>query len=257
MPINVHAMAKDIPLVYLYNYAYTFDRLAVEVLYGANNLLGDAIIASLCVKDSNTNLFTADDMSSRDKFTKLLINPYTAAKITDNDIVEIFQGDMDSPLGRPKFLSDELFNKSLFGNLYGNTIPNNMLRYNRPQFKRNGPKFELKSTNGRKLVNVPFDTATPPAPKRDALAVINPTIDTIAEARFSTVFVRNLMFLVNAYRCLRFRLMNDLMYNRGVVVNKNAITRPDNTEFYGNEQKSDRPKVGRKHGFEDVKKFEY
>lgn len=34
LPINVHAMARFVPLAYLYNYGYSFDRLVCELLHG-------------------------------------------------------------------------------------------------------------------------------------------------------------------------------------------------------------------------------
>jgi hypothetical protein len=37
VPINVHALMREVPLANLYNYSYTFDRLIIELYYGFKN----------------------------------------------------------------------------------------------------------------------------------------------------------------------------------------------------------------------------
>src|SRR5208282_3338482 len=56
----------------------------------------------------------------------------------------------------------------------------------------------------------------------------------VGRLRFDTVFVRNLIFIVNLYRSVRHKLSKDLTYNRDIILKSSAITRPDTTEFRGN-----------------------
>ncbi len=52
--------------------------------------------------------------------------------------------------------------------------------------------------------------------------------------RFDTIFIRNLIFIVNLYRSIRMKLQRDLTYNKDIIARSIPITRPDLTEFYGN-----------------------
>jgi hypothetical protein len=69
MPINVHSLMREIPLANLYNYAYTFDRSVVELLYDINSDFGKNRLTDLCTDN-------APITSARDALVQLLINPY-------------------------------------------------------------------------------------------------------------------------------------------------------------------------------------
>ena len=105
IPINVHALLRDIPLANLYNYSYTFEKMVVS-------LLGDG-----------------QNSATHQVFIDLLKNPYTPvtekqygasnrADMSDAPIQRIFRGDNALGMGRPKFLSDQIYNKCLFGSVY-------------------------------------------------------------------------------------------------------------------------------------------
>lgn len=114
VPINIHAMMREVPLVNLYNYSHTFDRLAIDVLYDrdeAKKLKGE-----LCNG-------LPSPTSARDALLASLINPhdpgYGAVGLYDKHVRGMMAGVGDNKhLGRPKFISDQLFNKVLFGQLY-------------------------------------------------------------------------------------------------------------------------------------------
>lgn len=133
IPINVHALMRDIPLANLYNYEYTFEQM-VASLYGE--------MVSDYTKPGG--LTDAETTETRKMFLRMLIDPYlnigpkAAAprsradyamkqKLYGSDVMNLgtagfvhrmFRGDNNLGLGRPKFLSDQLFNKSLFGSTY-------------------------------------------------------------------------------------------------------------------------------------------
>jgi hypothetical protein len=115
VPINIHALMRDIPLVNLYNYAYTFDRLILELYYDAGEDRAKEIIRHLC-GDNSKKMFNVQ--SAKDMLVALLINPYAPV---DNmmEFDNMCRGMAhNGELGRPKFLSDQIFNKALFGSAY-------------------------------------------------------------------------------------------------------------------------------------------
>ena len=129
VPINVHALMREIPLVNLYNYSYTFDRLVIELYYGLKkDAHAQALITDLCGNSDLTKINSAKDM-----LVALLLNPYKplqngdVAMNTEHNSLELYNNHTrrmlsgagsDAHLGRPKFLSDQIFNKAVFGKLY-------------------------------------------------------------------------------------------------------------------------------------------
>lgn len=118
VPINIHALRREIPLVNLYNYAYTFDRMIIELYYGLRSDAARKLIAELC-EGNNVNISSAKDM-----LVSLLINPYRDLRSADTDLWNTHAKGMlvgvasEAELGRPKFLSDQLYNKAVFGEMY-------------------------------------------------------------------------------------------------------------------------------------------
>jgi hypothetical protein len=112
IPINFHALMSTVPAINLYNYSYTFEQLAASI-YGKNM----------------TDLDAVNSTDTRVVFLQLLKDPYMAitekqfgsdvsAGGTAAPMQRIFRGDNSLGMGRPKFLSDQLFNKSLLGSVY-------------------------------------------------------------------------------------------------------------------------------------------
>ena len=110
VPFNYHAMMHDIPLVNLYNYEYTFDQLT-----GMTFGVGDVERSHDAVVDGG-----ADDIVRA--FVNLTINPYAAvtdfALNANGAITAIMRGDSGLGMGRPKFISDQLYNKSLLRSIW-------------------------------------------------------------------------------------------------------------------------------------------
>ena len=57
----------------------------------------------------------------------------------------------------------------------------------------------------------------------------------VGKLRFDTVFLRNVIFIVNLYRSVRMKLQRDLVYSKDVIMKSVPITRPQLTEFYQNQ----------------------
>lgn len=148
IPINVHALMREIPLINIYNYAYTFDRLLIELYYGRIKDSQQALnmIKNLCSTYRNQyngayqgGYQGGDDYgqlhknpgieSSRDMLVALLLNPYLKfnegnyLRFPNNSPDVFFRNIMtgvaaNGDLGRPKLLSDQLYNKVLLQSLY-------------------------------------------------------------------------------------------------------------------------------------------
>lgn len=111
VPINMHMLAREIPLINLYNYSYTFDKLITEMLLGR----GEECPSAMPNEDSG---------SFKKALCYLTCKPYSIIESGHtNPLVErIVSGGLGLGLGKPKFLSDELYNKCLLTSLYQNTV---------------------------------------------------------------------------------------------------------------------------------------
>lgn len=131
VPINVHALMREIPLANLYNYGYTFDRLIIELYYGFQNVNARKLISELCDSEHGLSRVT----TAKDMLVQLLLNPYMDVRSNLGETEQIsprFPGEnyyekfvkrmlvgaTGNELGRPKFLSDQIFNKVVFGEIY-------------------------------------------------------------------------------------------------------------------------------------------
>lgn len=117
VPINVHALRREIPLVNIYNYAYTFDRLLVDLLYGGHgNANARKIIKELCeVSNENREQFIRN---SKDALVQLMLDPYMIVNNSYAQVEGMMIGRSGDGLGRPKFINDQIYGKVLFGNAY-------------------------------------------------------------------------------------------------------------------------------------------
>ena len=66
----------------------------------------------------------------------------------------------------------------------------------------------------------------------------------IGRLRFDTVLLRNLIFIVNLYRSARLKLQRDLTYSKDIIQSSASITRPQLTEFFGNQLYAPRNQYG-------------
>ena len=130
IPINVHALMRGIPLANVLNYEASFDQYVEQ-------MLGEK--------------YSATPRNARQMMLKLLKDPYCTiddareygSDVTDNGsagfVHRIFRGDNGIGMGRPKFLSDQLFNKALFGSVY----------QSRHDYDEGGPLVGIGASRGR------------------------------------------------------------------------------------------------------------
>jgi hypothetical protein len=126
IPINVHALMRDVPLANMYNYEFTFEQMIASMFGEQSSRYTDnrGYLGRVLPYIDNAN--TAN---TRQMFLRLLVDPYLALDTrtygsevwgqgSAGFVHRIFRGDNNLGMGRPKFLSDQLFNKVLFGSVY-------------------------------------------------------------------------------------------------------------------------------------------
>ena len=150
IPVNVHALMRGVPLANIYNYEASFDQFAEQ-------MLGEKA--------------ATQPRNARQMLLKLLADPYAevsareyGSDVTDNGsagfVHRIFRGDNGIGLGRPKFLSDQLFNKALFGSVY----------QSRHDWDEGGPLVGIGAARGR--ANVPAFVAALKRSMKDTLEIL-------------------------------------------------------------------------------------
>ena len=264
IPINVHALTREMPLVNLYNYSFTFDRL-VKQTFGIDYYYEHDVM----MVDKNDNI-PNDARYVDNEYTKkpiihyqnirntkhfmgeLLIDPY---RRIDGKAYMYYVKNMAigrtgiQGLGRPKFFAHEVFNKSLFGSLYndgydmGSIPPENMsianLEMNKNNYRRdrhidNFVENEMESfyymNDNNEPTPVDMTTNSGAAnydnvPKR--------LLKEYGKLRFDTKLVRNLLFIENSMRLLTLKLRRDLTYYNNPVLTGNSLLAPSVTETFG------------------------
>ena len=243
-PINVHAMMREMPLVNIYNYSYTFDQLTEE-------LFGTRILDES--KDR------ADIKSSKSMFVNLLGDPYMRisqeeyghdARVngTAGLIRRLFVGDSGlQGLARPKFLSDQVFNKALFGSM----LPSSNLEDEAgltaaSAIARGRDGWDTKNH----LPNL-SDAGVLPADRETTLVYLNKNnkgvtqpgtknlgsvekksyLQNVGKFRFDSVLVRNIFFIMNIWRVLRLKLDKELTQYHSVVTRGSKLVNPSLTEY--------------------------
>jgi hypothetical protein len=147
IPFNIHMLMRDIPLVNIYNYSYTFDKFMEAYLQVG--------------KYNNTR----DEKNTKQLFYQLLKDPYVnlgslnlevgadaneTQSLNLNLLRGIFVGDDALGMGRPKFLSDQLYNKVLIQSVYNERHTEEMRAIN----TSNNLLTDEKLREGRLLVKL-------------------------------------------------------------------------------------------------------
>lgn len=117
VPVNVHAFMREVPFVNILNYSYTFDRMIHDFVlpsYVKDLGPGGVTVANLTLKPSS------QVNSTREIMVKLLTHPYANLERGNAQGKEyfalmgsLFNGNDNLKLGRPRYLSDQLWHKAL------------------------------------------------------------------------------------------------------------------------------------------------
>jgi hypothetical protein len=253
VPINVHAMMREIPFTNLLNYSYTFDRMVHNVLSPSFDKQNYNMI------ENNTKVNTVNYL-----LLKILIHPYSKLIHPENTnltnkpeftilFTSLCAGNDGLRLGRPRYLSDQILRKVLLmGYSYQNPSKNILEKtlsetsplssaaissYQDLSFKTNMPSFEsykkISSTD-----NI----------KTRYIMINKPEMIDVSFKRFDTKLVRNLVWLVNLQRIIRVMLITHLDFISTPVINNIQIANPNVTEYQGVEEYENDDYNGKRYG---------
>jgi hypothetical protein len=115
VPINVHAFMREVPFVNILNYSYTFDKM-VHRLVLPRYVNNDQYMIG-----SNDQAHT-----TRELLVKLLVHPYAELSVEEyyGLLGSLFNGNDNMKLGRPRYLSDQLWHKALLTSSASNVDAN-------------------------------------------------------------------------------------------------------------------------------------
>jgi hypothetical protein len=142
IPVNVHALMRGIPLANVFNYEFTFEQMAAA-MFGENATAGEVPDAKI---RGARQMFLA---LTCDPFREVPLRLYGSDTLqlgTAGFVHRIFRGDNNLGMGRPKFISDQLFNKALFGSVY----------IEAKDFDEGGPLTGVGIARGRDAMNPSF-----------------------------------------------------------------------------------------------------
>ncbi len=207
-PVNFNAMRREIPLVNIYNYAYTFDSVISDVVQGIGN--EDSLGA-----DSTA---AADTRYTHEVLAALCKHPYhpIGELVYHKTIANIAHGSSSIDLyGRPKFISDQLWQKALFGSAQSGGAVASVARHDgHPNFVYDsGPVNYAIANRGQIEVKLLIPTSTVTGKKQ-----FGSHLKALGRLRFDTKFIRNLFFLTNAHRIMLHKINKEISQIRLPVV---------------------------------------
>ena len=210
-PININALRRDIPLINVLNYSYTFDS-------NCKDLLGDFTLPNI---DPTYKRISLDDVRHNAKaYLALLKDPYAytvlAGTNADNNRVILATAYTDSGyknlIGTDKFVLSQILGKLLFMTNGAYTMDDtsgdvDFEVYNEKQARR------FKKLDGTMSGELNIG-----GPVKDP-ANRNKFLDKLGHKRFQTKFIRNLLFIVSAHRMMNAK-MNEEVYKHPLPIRK-------------------------------------
>ena len=198
VPLNIHALMREIPLTNIYNYAFTYDH----------------IVKQLFQKDYDYDIITPRNCD--DILLKLFLNPYFNQCGTPVELVNALvstnsaNNSMNNKLGRSKYISDILSHALGAGLNDGARPPVSLSQFTYTDKSRlvpanpNGIYTETELTNWV-----------------TTLSTLHPNNTT---KRLDNKYLRNLIFLTNLQRLIHYKIKHEVEIINSKVVSDMAIT---------------------------------
>jgi hypothetical protein len=242
VPINVHAMQREVPLINLYNYSYTFDRMIQESLIPNWK--------TMLSVDSNVRLVirpTSAVATTKGMLAKCLMFPHGPRSEEEyyGHIRRLMMGSTGLNIGRPKYLSDQLWGKVLLQDMFPNGDGDPEM------FDEAGPAHELSLLKGyNEGVDNPDPWRTPklsyqakngPRNSRSNIATIDLDPDDVASMgrigyiRYNTHIVRNQEWITNLQLYVRYLMREALKWVDTPVVTGHNVLSQKVTSYHSNE----------------------
>jgi len=271
IPINVHALMREVPFIHLKNYAFTFDRLVTETILSREELkqlhkTADSQLNSegmlVIQKDlANAGKFT-EHINSRRMFAHSLVHPYhnriiqKSGKSLDteynDDHWRILSGIMTNnnnlSIGRLKFNSDQLWSKYCIQNIWnddaekytsmhGSNFDNGQSAANVIHLKPYGVNINPDISLRRQHKDIHDNKKGITKSTKD---IDNDKLDRVTKVgllRYNTRFSRNFEWFVNLQRFLQLEIRKRLMQmdkpiTRGISSLDNRVSSFSNAQGY-------------------------
>jgi hypothetical protein len=194
VPLNIHALMREIPLINIYNYAFTYDHI-VKQLFNK----------SYIYQISDARPTNCDDL-----LLKLFLNPYYTNCKSNMDYIEALIGrnrqnrqhnnTMNNKLGRSKYISDILAHAI---GVDPTVLTNSIYNY---------------TDKSRPLPN-----GDPYREEEDPNWINNVVGDNAKTIRLHNKYFRNLIFLTNLQRLIHYKIKNEVEIINSKVVSDMAI----------------------------------
>ena len=195
VPLNIHALMREIPLTNIYNYAFTYDH----------------IVKQLFQKDYDYDITTP--VNCNDILLKLFLNPYFIhcdnpiyllnALISTNTRTNL----MNNKLGKSKYISDILSHALGAGRRLSKFEYSDKSR-NDPTTNQ-PPYTEHEVSNWDVRLRTILSSSTPP---------------NSIQKRLNNKYFRNLIFLTNLQRLIHYKIKHEVEIINSKVVSDMAIT---------------------------------
>ena len=220
IPINIHMLQRDIPLIYLLNYSYTFDHMVQEFTRNYDN---DKSLGQRALRNRSDQIYT-----------KLLLNPYGTMdyNVYTNSYSALVRGQTSIGFGRLKFIGDQLFNKCLLNTLY---YRNPVNEYDIPAQRSGNNGLYNRNTNSYTEIYYP----DPNNPGQWASITVSRYIIYVGYQRFHSKIVRHLHFLTLLQHLILHKLGKELEDHDDIVIKSYPIVDPTITQFRGQEMWTD------------------
>ena len=176
VPINFHSLQREIPLVNIFNYSYTFDHMIKQFIgVQVKNLPTDKFLYSEFPTSSDLSNIDKKYYYPEDTLVRILLQPRGVRYVRDyiHGINKLMVGDDSISLNRPKYLSDQLWNKVL--------LQSSVHKY----------------TTGNDTPDVVWDSSSDPIMKQLNNANRNSLVDDVISKRNEPFFSEPLDYIAN------------------------------------------------------------
>lgn len=199
VPLNIHALMREIPLTNIYNYAFTYDH----------------IVKQLFNKEYDFNPSTPP-MNCDDLLLKLFLNPYYNKCNTPIELVKAListpstNNPMNGKLGRSKYISDILSHALGAGINNGAAPPVSLSQFEYTDKSRGTPP--------------PYKESELPNWVNSILTTGSLIDQQSVQKRLDNKYLRNLIFLTNLQRLIHYKIKHEVEIINSKVVSDMAIT---------------------------------
>lgn len=265
VPINFHALQREIPLINIFNYSYTFDQM-VKQFIGVET--ASRPVSEVTLQDGqNAKELTGLAGSSRkigfypeDALVRILLEPRGKRYVVDyvNNIWRLMAGAEGLTLNKPKYLSDQLWNKVLLNSLYpkrndqrfnvvgtwskDGTQMARTMEMGKHQDRNFNEPLDGFNLGNKKLLNYGYNEMTylgniSDKHKTNVKSVNGASVPEwhkIGYDRYHTTIVRYVEWFVHLQRVMRLLMRDQLSWVNDPIVHKSNVINEQVTEYDSN-----------------------